>query len=104
MGVFVLVFVLPWSIFYTWIFNNTGGSLLLVAVLHGSEIWAAYWMLSAGIDPRNLDNYWGYGAFMLVIATIIVITTGPKNLSRKRARIVHQSSLGQDTPGEYNST
>ena len=94
MGAFILLLLLPWTIFYSWIFNNTRGSLLLVAVLHGSEIWVAYWMLSTGINPSNLDNYWGYGAVMVVIAIIIVITTGSQNLSRKRIRIVHQSSLG----------
>jgi membrane protease YdiL (CAAX protease family) len=88
-GVFILMFVLPWSIFFSWIFNNTRGSLLLVAILHGSEIWVADWMLSTGINPSNLDNYWGYGATMAVIAIIIVITTGAENLSRKCIRIVH---------------
>jgi hypothetical protein len=48
---------LGWSVFYTWIFTNTQGSLLLVAVLHGSEIWTAYWMARTGIDPHDLDNY-----------------------------------------------
>lgn len=89
-----LMFLLPWSIFYNWIFNNTRGSLLLVAILHGSEIWIAYWMLSTGINPNNLDNYWGYGAVMVLIAIIIVIMTGSQNLSRKRKRIVHQPSPG----------
>ena len=35
----MLMLALSWSIFCTWIFNNTKGSLLLVAALHGSEIW-----------------------------------------------------------------
>lgn len=91
-GVLILMFVLPWSIFFSWIFNNTRGSLLLVAILHGSEIWVAYWMLNTGINPRNLDNYWGYGAIMVVIAIIIVITTGVENLSRKHMRIVHEAA------------
>jgi len=34
----------------------------------------------------------------------VVITTGPQNLSRKRMRILHPSSPGQDTPGEQNNT
>ena len=88
-GAAVLMFLFPWSIFFAWIFNNTRGSLLLVAVLHGSEILVAYWMLSTGINPNNLDNYWGYGVVLAVIAIIIVITTGTQNLSRQRARIVH---------------
>jgi len=51
-------------------------------------------MLSAGINPNNLDNYWGYGAVMVLIAIIIVIMTGSQNLSRKHNRIVHQPSPG----------
>jgi len=67
---------------------------LLVAVLHGSEIWVAYWMLSTGINSNNLNNYWGYGALMLLIAAIIVLVTGSQNLSRKDMRIVHQPMDG----------
>ena len=89
-----LMFLLPWSIFITWIFNNTKGSLLLAAILHGSEIWVAYWMLSFGISPSNLDDYWGYGAVMVLTAIIIVIITGSQNLSRKHKRIVYQQMLG----------
>jgi membrane protease YdiL (CAAX protease family) len=85
----ILMLLVPWSIFYTWIFNNTRGSLLLVVVLHGSEFWVAYWMLTTGINQNNLNNYWGYGAVLVFIAIIIVITTGPQNLSRKHSRIVH---------------
>jgi len=79
----VLMLVLPWSIFFTWVFNNTQGSLLLVSVLHGSEIWVAFGMLSLGIDPKNLDNYWGFGCVMLLTALIIIVMTGPGKLSRK---------------------
>jgi len=93
-GTMFVLFQIPWSIFHTWIFNNTGGSLLLVAVTHASEIWVAYLMLSAGIDPSNLDNYWGYGGLLFAVAIIIVIMTGPQNLSRKRKRIVHHPKLG----------
>jgi membrane protease YdiL (CAAX protease family) len=82
-----LMFSLPWSIFFTWIFNNTRGSLLLVAILHTSEIWVAYCMMSAGINPNNLDNYWGYGMVLILTALIIVGINGPQNLSRKHKRI-----------------
>lgn len=93
-GILFLVFLVPWSIFFTWMFNNTRGSLLLVAVLHGSEIWVAYWMLSSGIDPANLDNYWGYGTILVLVAAVIVLRTGAQNLSRKHKRIVHHPALG----------
>lgn len=99
LGAMLFLFLVPWSIFLTWIFNNTRGSLLLVAVLHASEIWAAYWMLNAGIDPTNLDNYWGYGSFLVVIATVIVLVTGPQNLSRKHTRPMHRGTSNQAASG-----
>lgn len=88
----MLLFQVPWSIFFTWLFNNTGGSLLLVAVLHGSEIWVAYLMMNAAIDPGNLDNYWGYGALLVLMAAVIVIINGPQHLSRVHKRVIHQPS------------
>ena len=90
----ILLLMLPWSIFLTWIFNNTKGSLLLVAALHGSEIWLAYLMMSMGISPNKFDNYWGYGVVMVFTAIIIVIVTGSQNLSRKHKRIVYKEMHG----------
>lgn len=87
--VMLLLFMLPWSILFTWMFNNTGGNLLLVAILHGSEIWLPYWMLSAGISPDNINNYWGYGTLLVVTAVLIVLTAGPNNLSRQYPRIAY---------------
>jgi membrane protease YdiL (CAAX protease family) len=86
----MLALSLVWSIFYTWIFNNTRGSLLLVAILHGSEIWLVYWMIGMGLNPDNLDNYWGYGVVMILTAGIIVGATGAQHLSRKHKRIGYQ--------------
>jgi membrane protease YdiL (CAAX protease family) len=90
LAVQLLMFAIPWSIFFSWIFNNTEGSLLLTALLHGSEIWVAYLLASFGIRPDNLDNYWGYGLVLVVAAILLVIWTGPQDLSRKGKRIVHQ--------------
>jgi hypothetical protein len=90
MGAFILLNQITWSIFYTWIFNNTKGSLLLVAILHGSEVWVGYGQLSTGVNPNNFDNYWGYGVVMVVTAVVIVLTNGAKNLSRRHERIMHQ--------------
>lgn len=91
-GAFILINQLPWSIFYTWMFNNSKGSLLLPVILHGSEVWFAYWVLSTGINQGNFDNYWGYGLIMVVIAVIIVVSSGAKNLSRTSERVVHQEA------------
>ena len=81
---------LPWSIIFTWLFNNTRGSLLLVAICHGSEIWLAYLIAGMGINPKNLDNLWGYGLLMLLSVSTIIIVSGPENLSRRYERITYE--------------
>lgn len=90
----IVMFIIPWSIFFTWMFNSTKGSLLLVAILHGSEIWLAYLLVSMGISPTNLNNYWGYGMVMVLSAITIVMITGPLNLSHKHNRIAYQPIYG----------
>ena len=78
---------LSWSILQTWMFNNTRGSLLLAAVLHGSEFWLTVFLVGLGTNTNNLNNYWGYGLVMLLTSLSIVIIAGHKNLSRKHQRI-----------------
>jgi hypothetical protein len=51
-------------------------------------------MLTTGISPINLNNYWGYGAILVITAFIIVAMAGPQNLSRSHPRIIHQPSSG----------
>jgi membrane protease YdiL (CAAX protease family) len=73
------------SIIHSWVFNNSRGSVLLVVVLHGMmNFWAGH-----------LDNYRGvyatsfvFGVVVLVVGLLIVVLTGPQNLSRKHERNV----------------
>jgi membrane protease YdiL (CAAX protease family) len=79
------VALIGWSIMYTWVFNNTKGSVLLAAVVHGAgNAWAGY-----------LDNYRGsfgnmlaFAAVLFIVGVIIVIVAGPEHLSRKNKRNV----------------
>jgi membrane protease YdiL (CAAX protease family) len=82
-GFLVSAFAL--SIITTWVYNSTGGSLLMVVMLHAS----ANVPITLAID--SLGNraavpvllYWG----MLVVASIVVvIVAGPKHLSRKHKK------------------
>jgi membrane protease YdiL (CAAX protease family) len=79
------VFVIVSSIWFTWIFNNTRGSVLLAAVMHGaSNAWGGY-----------IDVYRGYfggiltfGAVSVLVTILIVLLAGPTNLSRTSKRNV----------------
>jgi membrane protease YdiL (CAAX protease family) len=92
------VFVIANSLLFTWLFNNTRGSVLLAAVFHGaSNAWGGY------IDVYR-GHFEGILVFMVVsvlIAFIIVVMSGATNLSRAYKRNVLE--LDGDQPQETRS-
>jgi membrane protease YdiL (CAAX protease family) len=79
---------IPWSILFTWLYNNTKGSLLLAFVFHASQAWFAIL-----VDPNNMiAPYIGYAAVMTITAIVVALVYGPKNLSRKHDRIMLQDT------------
>src|SRR5215212_2550982 len=87
------VFVIAWSIQYTWVFNNTKGSVLLAAVVHGAgNAWLGY------IDVFSRGHFGGILTFTVVsviVSIIIVLIAGPTNLSRTNHRNVLELEAGQ---------
>ena len=79
------IFVIFSSIQFTWVFNNTKGSVLLAAVMHGaSNAWGGY------IDVFR-GHFGGILTFVVVsvlVSIIIVLMAGPTNLSRTNKRNV----------------
>jgi membrane protease YdiL (CAAX protease family) len=80
------VFVTAWSVQYTWVFNNTKGSVLLAAVFHGAgNAW-----IGGYIDVYR-GHFGGVVTFMVVsvvVSTLIVFVAGPAHLSRRNKRNV----------------
>ncbi|MCE7744748.1 MAG: CPBP family intramembrane metalloprotease [Candidatus Heimdallarchaeota archaeon] len=81
------------SVFYTWIYNNTGGSVLAVILLHWTANIAGalipYWQLGL-INGQLPNNLWlpTYGmligfAISLILAIVIAIYYGPKKLVKE---------------------
>ena len=79
------VFVVAWSIHLTWVFNNTRGSVLLVAVVHGAgNAWiGGYFDVygRAGMMGNNILSL-----LMAAIALAIVVAAGPTHLSKRSVR------------------
>ena len=77
--------VFPMSILLTWVYNSTGGSLLMVVLLH------ATFNLPITLTIDDLGTratvpvlfYWG---LMVVWAIVVVFWAGPEHLSRKRKK------------------
>ena len=86
------VFVIANSIQFTWVFNNTRGSVLLASVLHGaSNTWAGY------IDVYR-GHFGGILTLMVVyvlVTILIVLMAGSRDLSRKNQRNVLELAAGQ---------
>ena len=83
LGYGVLI-VMPYSILFTWLYNNTKGSLLLAFVFHASQAWMGLFM-----DPDNsIGPFLGFSAIVFVTAIVVVLVYGPENLSKTSERYV----------------
>jgi membrane protease YdiL (CAAX protease family) len=73
------------SVILTWVYNGTGGSLLLVVLLHAT----ANLPLTLFLEPlgsRAMLPFLLYVGLMVVGAIVVVIVAGPEHLSRKRRK------------------
>ncbi len=72
------------SVLYTWMYNNTRGSVLMAYLLHAS---ANTWSEVFSIDHANASLNWIGMGLLVVVAMIVVLTNGAEHLSRKKTRI-----------------
>ena len=73
------------SVILTWVYNTTGGSLLLVVLLHAT----ANLPLTLMLDPlgsRAMLPFLLYVGLMVVGAIVVVIVAGPAHLARKHRK------------------
>ncbi|HEV8340350.1 MAG TPA: type II CAAX endopeptidase family protein [bacterium] len=85
------VFVIAWSIQYTWVFNNAKGSVLLAAVLHGAvNAWNGYIDVYRG----HFGGVVAYTVVSVIVSIIIVLLAGPTNLSRTNKRNMLEPESG----------
>ena len=96
-----LVFLLPVSILITWVFNSTGGSVLMVMILHavlnasGTPMWRAipeYSTMESTTAAVVTYNYLLQAAVLWVGAIVVVLVYGARNLSRRPRQVL--ASIG----------
>ncbi len=92
-----LVFLLPVSILITWVFNSTGGSVLIVMILHAAlnassgPLWRAipeYSTMESTTTAVITYNYLLQAAVLWVGAIVVVLVYGARNLSRKPKQVL----------------
>jgi membrane protease YdiL (CAAX protease family) len=76
--------VINTAIQLTWIFNNTRGSVLLVAVAHGAS---GAWYSFLGFRSDQIPSVYANAILMTLVSVIIILVFGAKNFSRKNERI-----------------
>ena len=71
------------AIIFSWIFNNTSGSLLLVQMFH---IFANTWITwFSAVPADNVITQWIFNGLLVMIALIVVAVCGARRLSRNSA-------------------
>jgi membrane protease YdiL (CAAX protease family) len=73
------------SIFYTWMYNGTGGSLLIVVLLHATTnlpLTVVYERLGERVVPV----FWLLDAILAIGAAVLIARTGAATLSRVRGK------------------
>jgi len=86
-----MVFLLPYAVVQTWVYNGTGGSLLMCMMLHAvvnssGNLWAAipaYGGADAATIAVQVHVYLIQAAVLFVVAVAIVAACGPLDLSRR---------------------
>ena len=76
--------MLPVAVLYTWLYNNTQGSLLLVTLFHASGNTAGVFLPIANtISGSNLGPFLLFIALLILTAAAVVASERPAQLSRK---------------------
>src|SRR5829696_4892949 len=79
------VSVFPMSVLLTWVYNSTGGSLLMVVLLHATFNLPVTLVID-DLGTRATVPVLFYWGLMVVAAIVVVIWAGPEHLSRKRKK------------------
>ena len=80
------------SVILTWVYNSTGGSLLMVVLLHAT-FNLPITLLRDTLGPRATVPVLLYFGLLVVAAIVAVIVAGPKHLSRKRRKQEEPSEI-----------
>jgi membrane protease YdiL (CAAX protease family) len=83
------LFIIEWSIVYTWLFNNAKGSVLIVMLFHAmNNTFSSAFESQMFSGADSVNQAWLRLALWGVVAIVLVIVYGSQNLSRKHLKQV----------------
>jgi membrane protease YdiL (CAAX protease family) len=78
--------IMATTVLFTWLYNNTRGSLLPAFFLHASSnTWTQIFSINS--DATNHFLAWMMTGVLVLIAIIVVLVSGAENLSRTNSRV-----------------
>jgi uncharacterized protein len=81
------LFIIEWSIVYTWLFNNAKGSVLIVMLFHAmNNTFSSAFESQMFSGADSVNQAWLRLALWGVVAIVLVIVYGSQNLSRKHLK------------------
>lgn len=87
------------AVLYTWLYNNTKGSLLLVTLFHAAGNTAGVFLPVANtVSGENTSTLLIAISILILAAILVTATAGPAHLSRSEKKQVLEQSLDSELP------
>jgi membrane protease YdiL (CAAX protease family) len=85
MGGWDIVNIMAWTLVLTWVYNGTGGSVLIVMLFHAmfNTVSGSFISPLAFSGADSVRQSWLLAAVWCAVAVAVVMWAGPKHLSRK---------------------
>jgi uncharacterized protein len=88
--------IVAWTVVFTWLFNNTNGSVLIAMLMHNMNNVISGGFFSAMFSEADwVRQGWLLVALWCAVAIVVVIVAGPGHLSRKHGK----QEEGPQSPG-----
>lgn len=79
------------AVVYTWLYNNTGGSLLLITIFHAAGNTAGMFLpVATTVSGINLNILIIQIAFVIMVAIVVTLIEGSAQLSRTEPKQVQE--------------
>ena len=89
--IWFLVHTTAGAVLYTWLYNGTRGSLLLVTLFHAASNTAGVFMpMASTVSGEGMGAYIVYVLLEVIAAVLVTVLTGPVRLSRVEEKQIQE--------------